>query len=91
VRVVGVSRDSPYSHIEWARRLGLNYPLLSDWNAEAVRAFGVAQELDGLLDTPVRSCFVIDGGGVVRFAKAYKDSEVPDADELLAAARALSG
>jgi peroxiredoxin len=91
VRVVGVSRDSPYSHIEWARRLGLNYPLLSDWNGEAVRAFGVSQGLDGLLDTPVRSCFVVDGGGVVRFAKAYKDSEVPDADGLLAAARALSG
>jgi hypothetical protein len=34
---------------------------------------------------------VVDGGGVVRFAKAYKDSEVPDADGLLAAARALSG
>jgi peroxiredoxin len=86
-----VSRDSPYSHIEWAKRLGLNFPLLSDWNGEAVRGFGVAQEMDGLLDTPVRSCFVIGGDGVVRFAKSYKDSEVPDADELLAAASALSG
>lgn len=91
MRVVGVSRDSPYSHIEWAKRLGLNFPLLSDWNGEAVRGFGVAQEMDGLLDTPVRSCFVIDAGGVVRFAKAYQDSEVPDADELLAAAGALLG
>jgi glutaredoxin-dependent peroxiredoxin len=91
VRVVGVSRDSPYSHIEWAKRLGLNYPLLSDWNGEAVRAFGVAQELDGLLDSPVRSCFVIDAGGVVRFAKTYGSSQVPDADELLAAARLAAG
>jgi glutaredoxin-dependent peroxiredoxin len=91
VRVVGVSRDSPYSHIEWAKRLGLNFPLLSDWNGEAVRAFGVAQELDGLLDTPVRSCFVIDANGVVRFARLYASSEVPDAGELLAAAAALSG
>jgi peroxiredoxin len=91
VLVVGVSRDSPYSHIEWAKRLGLNFPLLSDWNGEAVRGFGVAQEMDGLLDTPVRSCFVIDADGVVQFAKSYKDSEVPDADELLAAAGALFG
>jgi len=87
--VAGVSRDSPYSHIEWARRLGLDYPLLSDWNGDAVRAFGVSQDMDGLLDTPVRSCFVIDGGGVVRFSKAYETSQVPDADELVAAARAL--
>ena len=91
MRVVAVSRDSPYSHIEWAKRLGLNFPLLSDWNGEAVRAFGVAQEMDGLLDTPVRSCFVIDGDGVVRFSQAYASSEVPDADQLLAAAGALSG
>jgi peroxiredoxin len=90
VRVVGVSRDSPYSHIEWAKRLGLDYPLLSDWNGDAVRAFGVAQDMDGLLDTPVRSCFVIDGDGIVRFAKRYESSEVPDADELVAAARALA-
>lgn len=91
MRVAGVSRDSPYSHIEWAKRLGLNFPLLSDWNGEAVRGFGVAQEMDGLLDTPVRSCFVIDRDGVVRFSRVYASSEVPDADELLAAAVALSG
>ena len=91
MRVVAVSRDSPYSHIEWAKRLGLNFPLLSDWNGEAVRGFGVSQTLDGLLDTPVRSCFVIDGDGVVRFSRIYANSEVPDADELLAAADALSG
>jgi peroxiredoxin len=90
VRVVGVSRDSPYSHINWAKRLGLSYPLLSDWNGEAVRAFGVAQELDGLLDTPVRSCFIVDSSAVVRFAKSYEDSQVPDVDQLLATARAMT-
>ena len=89
MRLAGVSRDSPYSHIEWAKRLGLDYPLLSDWNAEAVHAFGVAQVEDGLIDTPVRSCFLIDRAGIVRFAKRYGGDQVPDADELLAAARAL--
>jgi peroxiredoxin len=54
-----------------------------------VHAFGVAQDTDGLRDTPVRSCFLIDGAGVVRFSRKYDDSEVPDADELLTAARAL--
>jgi alkyl hydroperoxide reductase subunit AhpC len=47
--------------------------------------------MGGLLDTPVRSCFVIDGAGVVRFSRIYASSEVPDADELLAAAGALFG
>jgi glutaredoxin-dependent peroxiredoxin len=89
VAVIGVSRDSPYSHLEWARRLGITFPLLSDWNAEAVRAFGVSQTLDGLDDTPVRSAFLADASGVIRFARTYEDGEVPDVAELLEAAAAL--
>jgi peroxiredoxin len=90
VSVIGVSRDSPYSHLEYARRLGLGFPLLSDWNAEAVRAFGVSQPLDGLEDTPVRSVFLADAGGVIRAAHRYGDDEVPDVRVLLAEARDLS-
>ena len=90
VAVVGISRDSPYSHIEWSRRLSLGYPLLSDWNAEAVRAFGVSQDLDGLADTPVRSAFVVDGEGVVRAAHRYGDGELPDVEQLLDEAAALN-
>ncbi len=89
MRLAGVSRDSPYSHIEWAKRLGLDYPLLSDWNGDAVRGFGVAQVEDGLIDTPVRSCFLIDRAGIVRFARRYGSEQVPDADELLSAAHDL--
>jgi peroxiredoxin len=88
VRVFGVSRDSPYSHSAWAKQQSLGFPLLSDWSGDAVRAFGVAQTLDGLADVPVRSCFLIDAEGVVRFARTYGDDEVPDVDVLLAAARA---
>ena len=42
VRVYGISRDSPWSHVAWREVLDLNFPLLSDWNGEATRAFGVA-------------------------------------------------
>jgi peroxiredoxin len=62
---------------------------LSDWNGEAVRAFGVSQTLDGLTGTPVRSCFLVDADSTLRRAWRYADDELPDADELLAAARAL--
>ena len=44
VRAVGISRDSPWSHVAWMQPLDLNFPLLSDWNAEAVRGFGIAHE-----------------------------------------------
>jgi peroxiredoxin len=91
VRIFAVSRDSPYSHRRYAEQQWLTYPLLSDWSGEAVRAFGVAQNLDGLEDTPVRSCFLIDADGIVRGAWRYGDDEVPDVDELLRAAHSLGG
>ena len=53
MRLFAVSRDSPYSHKRYAEQQWLTYPLLSDWTAAAVRAFGVNQTLDGLEDTPV--------------------------------------
>ena len=85
----GVSRDSPYTHIAWSQALDLNVPLLSDWNAEAVRALGIAHEFRGMRDVPERSAFLVDEGGTVRGAWRYETGELPDFDELLAAARAL--
>ena len=84
----GISRDSPWSHVAWREALDLEIPLLSDWNAEAVRAFGVAHEYRGLRDIPVRSVFLLDGERVVRWARRYETDEVPDMDELVTAARA---
>ena len=90
VRVLGVSRDSPWTHIAWAQALDLDFPLLSDWNAEAVRGFGIAREHRGMSDVAERSAFLIDTGGTVRGAWRYGTTELPDMDELVSAARALS-
>lgn len=68
----------------------MKFPLLSDWNGEAVHAFGVAQVVDGMRDVPARAIFVADAGGVIRFAHRYGDDEVPDADEIVEAARAAA-
>jgi peroxiredoxin len=84
----GISRDSPWTHIAWMQALDLNFPLLSDWNAEAVRGFDVAQEFRGFRDVAVRSAFLIDPDGTVRRAWRYANDELPDFDELLAAAQA---
>ena len=63
--------------------------LLSDWNGEAVRAFGVAHDYRGLADVAERSAFLVDGEGIIRGAWRYESSQVPDFDELLSAARSL--
>ena len=86
---MGISRDSPWTHISWMQALDLNFPLLSDWNAEAVRGFGVAHEFRGMKEVAERSAFLVDPDGIVRGAWRYGTSEVPDFDELLRAARAL--
>jgi glutaredoxin-dependent peroxiredoxin len=89
VRPFGISRDSAWTHIAWAQVLDLNFPLLSDWNGELVRGFGITHEYRGMKDVAERTAFLVDDGGTVRGAWRYERSEVPDVDELLAAARAL--
>ena len=88
-QAMGISRDSPWTHISWMQALDLNFPLLSDWNGEAVRAFGVAHSFRGFEDVAERTAFLIDRDGTVRGAWRYEAAEVPDFDELLSAARAL--
>ena len=83
----GISRDSPWSHVAWRQALDIDVPLLSDWNGEATRAFGIAHVYRGLRDVPGRSAFLIDGAGIIRGAWRYETGEVPDFEELLAAAR----
>jgi len=88
VRPFGVSRDSAWSHIAWSQALDLNFPLLSDWNGEAMRAFGVESTFRGHEGVNERSAFIVDADGTVRGAWRYETSEVPSFDELLRAAQA---
>jgi peroxiredoxin len=89
VSVFGVSRDSPWTHIAWSQALDLTFPLLSDWNGDAVRAFGVAHAFRDFADVAERTAFLVAQDGTVRGAWRYDTAEVPDFDELLAAAQAL--
>jgi mycoredoxin-dependent peroxiredoxin len=85
----GVSRDSPWSHVAWREALDLDIALLSDWEAETIRAFGIEHEFRGLTDIAKRSCFLVDGDRTVRWVRLYAPGEVPDMDEMIAAAREL--
>ncbi len=69
--------------------LDLDVPLLSDWNAEATHGFDVAFDYRGLKDVSERTAFLIGRDGVVRAAWRFETAELPDFDELLAAAQAL--
>ena len=88
VKPYGISRDSPFTHIAWSQALYLEgVELLSDWNAEAVRGFGVAHERRGMQEVAERSAFLIGANGTIRGAWRYEPAEVPDFDVLLQAAR----
>jgi glutaredoxin-dependent peroxiredoxin len=68
-RIYGISVDSPYVNARFAESCGAEFPLLSDFNREASRAFGVLRpDLNGLQGVSERAVFVIDGQRVVRYA-----------------------
>jgi peroxiredoxin len=88
VKPYGISRDSPFTHIAWSQALDLEgVELLSDWNAEAVRGFGVAHERRGMQEVAERSTFLIEADGTIRGAWRYEPADVPQFDVLLQAAR----
>jgi glutaredoxin-dependent peroxiredoxin len=91
VKTFGISRDSAWSHVAWSQVLDLEeVPLLSDWNGDAVRGFGVAHDVRGMRDVADRSAFLVDRAGIIRGAWRYETGELPDFDALLSAARSLS-
>ena len=71
-QVFGLSVDSLFTLDKYKADQNLNFPLLSDFNKEASKAFGVlydifpAFELQGVSK---RAAFVIDKEGVVRYAE----------------------
>ena len=84
IRAFGISRDSPWSHRAWKEALGVDVPLLSDWNGETTRAFDVAFEALGMTDVPMRAAFLIRDGKTVEAAWLL-GAEMPDIDAIIAA------
>ncbi len=90
--VYGISIDSPFANQRWRREMNLPFQLLSDFNREASAAFGVLQEnFFGLRGVAMRSVFVVDGAGVIRYSWASEDASVlPPFDEVLQAVLAAA-
>ncbi len=91
-KVFGISSDSPFSHREFKKVNRLNFPLLSDWGHIVSRAYGVHyEEIFGLPGAPMRSVFVLDNAGVVRYRWVTEDPELPpDTAEVIEAVKGLA-
>jgi peroxiredoxin len=93
--VLGICVDAPFSNAAFAEKNGLNFPVLSDYQRAAVRAYGVAH--DDFAGMPGytaarRSVFVVDGEGVIRYAWGAPNPGVePDYDAVMKAVAALGG
>ena len=69
--VIGINRDECIKHAEFRDKHGISVPLLSDSDGAVCKQYSVwqAKEVDGIKKHGiVRSTFVIDKQGVLRFA-----------------------
>jgi peroxiredoxin len=75
-QVVGISVDSPFANKAFAEQNKLGYPLLSDVNREVTGKYaGVYKDFAGVAgySAAIRSVFVLDAAGVVRFIWATEN------------------
>ena len=84
--VIGISKDSPASHLKFAEKYQLPFVLLSDPEHTVIEAYGAWQEkkLYGKVSMGVvRTTFIIDENGVIEkvMPKVKPDT---NADEILA-------
>jgi peroxiredoxin len=74
-QVVGVSTDTFFALKAWGDQQKYTFPLLSDYNKDVIRQYGVVNpDMIGLKDIAKRSVFVIDRGGVVRYREVLDDA-----------------
>jgi len=73
--VLGVSTDTFFTLKAWGDQLKLNFPLLSDYNKDIIKKYGVLNpDMIGMKDIAKRAVFVIDRNGVVRHREVLEDA-----------------
>jgi alkyl hydroperoxide reductase subunit AhpC len=86
-QVLGISTDSPFSHENWAKSVGIShYPLLSDLHRSVARDYGVYWPE---YNANNRVTYIIDEAGVVRFVERYGRGQLPDPERILAEVKKL--
>src|SRR5437016_14132923 len=73
--VYGISVDTFFTLKAFHDQQHLTFPLLSDFNKQTIRDYGVFNEdMIGLKGIARRAVFVIDGHGVVRYREVLEDA-----------------
>jgi peroxiredoxin len=80
-QVLGISVDSVWSHKAFAEKMGINYPLLADFQPRGAVAdkFGVYLSEKGITG---RAIAIVDRAGKVAWLKQYDIPTVPDVNEV---------
>ena|ERR1700757_3730250 len=77
-QVLGVSMDSPFSNAAWAEKIGVTFPLLSDWGGDITKEYGLYDEKRKI---GRRVNFLIDKDG--KIAEVQLDNEAVDPTALV--------
>ena len=91
--VLGIAVTTTFSQMAFADSLGIDFPLLSDWDRTVCAAYGVRYDVwKGHAGLAKRSMFVVDRDGAVRYRWVTDDALVlPDLDEAIDVLRASAG
>jgi len=91
-QVYGISVDTFFALKAFHDHEKLSFPLLSDFNKQAIREYGVFNEdMIGLKGIAKRAVFVIDKDGVVRHREVLEDARnEPDYDRVFSALASLA-
>ena len=89
-KVYGISTDTFFSLKAWGDEQRLGFPLLSDFNKEAINAYDVVNpDMIGLKNIARRAVIAIDKKGVIRYREVLDDARnEPDYGKLT---QALAG
>ena len=90
-QVFGISVDTPFALKAFANEQKLNFPLLSDFNKDVIRAYDVFNpDMIGLKGIAKRAVFVIGRDGTIKYRQVLDDARnEPDYEKLNGALAAL--
>jgi glutaredoxin-dependent peroxiredoxin len=90
-QVYGISVDTFFTLKAFGDQQHLTFPLLSDFNKQVIRDYGVFNEdMIGLKGIAKRAVFVLDKDGVIRHREVLEDARnEPDYDKVYKAVAAL--
>jgi glutaredoxin-dependent peroxiredoxin len=91
--VLGISVDTFFALKAFHTDQRLTFPLLSDFNKQVIRDYGVFNEdMIGLKGIAKRAVFVIDSNGIVRYRQVLDDARnEPDYDQVFGTLAGLPG